>query len=124
MASVENMANSSSPHQFDYLVLPPTTPLMEGLNMMVRKDRWFHGVPQLVMVFITKFDGNLLRRDDSVRDAYFKALKHNVVINVDGHTVVDNPRSIAMRLLQESLGCCIDIPDIEEPPEVASAAVD
>lgn len=124
MASVENMATSKAPNQFDYLVLPPTTPLMEGLNMMIRKDRMFHGIPRLVMIFITRFDGTLLRRDDAVREAYFKALKHNVVINVDGHTVVDNPRSIAMRLLQETLGCCIDIPDIEEPSEVASDAVD
>ncbi|HEX9841871.1 MAG TPA: hypothetical protein VGC20_03935, partial [bacterium] len=63
-----------------------------------------------------------LRRDAALRDSYFRALKHNVVLNIDGRVVVDNPRSIGMRLLHETLGCAIDVPEAEEPPEVASAA--
>jgi len=124
LASLENMAQSEGYRQFDYLVLPSTLPFMDGLNLINRKDLLFKGIPSLVIVFITKFDIPLLRRDDTVRDAYFKAIRHNVVINVDGHVVVDNPRAIGMRLLQETLGCAIDIPSVEEPPEVASAAID
>jgi hypothetical protein len=124
LAQLESMAKSNAPQQFDYLVLPPTMPLMEGLNLMHRKDLLFNGAPRLVLFFITKFDGNLLKRDPVVRDAYFRALKHNIVVNIDGHRVVDNPRSIGMWLLQETLGCAIDVPDVEEPLEVVATAVD
>lgn len=124
LASLEKMANTEGYRQFDYLVLPPTLPFMDGLNLINRKDVFFKGVPNLVLVFITKFETPLLRRDETMREAYFKAIKHNVIINVDGRIIVDNPRAIGMRLLRETLGCAIDIPDVEDPPEVASAAID
>ena len=122
LATIQNMAAVAGRGQFDYLVLPPTLALKEGLELLRRKDELYEGVPRLVLIFITKFDPQLLRRDVAIRDAYFRALKHNVVLNIDGHDVVDNPRSIGMRLLHETLGSAIDLPDVEEPPEVASAA--
>jgi len=122
MSTIQNMAAVAGRGQFDYLVLPPTLSLKEGLDMLHRKDQMYQGVPRLVLIFITKFDPHLLRRDAALRDSYFRALKHNVVLNIDGRVVVDNPRSIGMRLLHETLGCAIDVPEAEEPPEVASAA--
>jgi len=122
LATIRNMASVAGRGQFDYLVLPPTMPLKDGLALLHEKDGLYEGVPRLVLIFITKFDPQLLRHDAAMRDSYFRALKHNVVLNIDGHVVVDNPRSIGMRLLQETLGCAIDVSDAEEPPEVASAA--
>ncbi len=122
LATIQNMAAVAGRGQFDYLVLPPTLPLKEGLELLRRKDELYAGVPRLVLIFVTRFDPQLLRHDAAIREAYFRALKHNVVLNVDGHVVVDNPRSIGMRLLHETLGSAIDLPDVEEPPEVASAA--
>ena len=79
-----------------------------------------NGVPRLPLIFISKFDATALKRNTALRDAYFKALKHNVVLNVDGRIVVDNPRAIGMRLLRETLGCAIDMPNVEDPPELVS----
>ncbi|MCH9045474.1 MAG: hypothetical protein IIA40_05155 [SAR324 cluster bacterium] len=120
VASIEKMARMAGAGQFDYLVLPPTLSLEEGLALMNRKDALFNGVPRLPLIFITKFDATVLKRNTALRDAYFKALKHNVVLNVDGRIVVDNPRAIGMRLLRETLGCAIDMPNVEAPPEVVS----
>jgi hypothetical protein len=122
LATIANMAAVAGRGQFDYLVLPPTLHLAEGLELLHRKDKLYEGVPRLVLIFVTRFDPNLLRHDAALRDSYFRALQHNVVLNIDGRVVVDNPRSIGLRLLQETLGCAIDVPDVEEPPEVASAA--
>lgn len=122
LEAIERMAKSSRPLQFDFMVLPPTFSLMEGLNIINRKDAWFHGVPRLMLIFISKFDRKLLRDDQAVRDAYFKAVKHNIVINIDGHAVVDNQRSIGVRLVQETVGCAIDIENVEDPPDMAFSA--
>ena len=124
LTAIEGMAKSSRPLQFDFMVLPPTFSLMEGLNIINRKDRWFNGVPRLMLIFITKFDRKLLRDDQAARDAYFKAVKHNIVINIDGHAVVDNQRSIGVRLIEETLGCAIDIAEVEEPPDMAFSVGD
>ena len=122
LTAIEGMAKSSRPLQFDFMVLPSTFSLMEGLKIINQKDGWFNGVPRLMLIFITKFDRKMLRDDKVARDAYFSAVKHNIVINIDGHAVVDNQRSIGVRLVQETLGCAIDISDVEEPPDMAFSA--
>ena len=124
LTAIEEMAKSSRPLQFDFMVLPPTFSLMEALNIINRKDVWFNGVPRLMLIFISKYDRKLLRDDQAVRDAYFKAVKHNIVINIDGHAVVDNQRSIGVRLIEETLGCAIDIAEVEEPPDMAFSVGD
>jgi len=122
LATIENLVRVVERGQFDFLVLPPTLDFGEGLRLILRKDALYEGVPRLVLIFVTKFPPQRLRQDAELRDLYFRAVKHNVVLNIDGHEVVDNPRSIGLRLLQETLGSAADLPDVEEPPDVASAA--
>jgi hypothetical protein len=38
--------------------------------------------------------------------------------------VVDNQRSIGVRLVQETMGCAIDITNVEEPPDMAFSTRD
>jgi hypothetical protein len=117
LATLERLASGAAPGPFDYLVLPPTLELKTGLALLRRKDVLFGGMPRLVLIFVTRFDPHLLQRDPELRDAYFGAVKHNVVLNIDGHAVVDHPRAIGLRLLRETLGCASDVPDVEEPPD-------
>ncbi len=121
LEALENMAGVEGPLQFNYLVLPPTLSLTEGLTIINKKDQLFQGVPRLVLIYVGKFDRRLIRDDAAIREAYFKAVQHNVVLNIDGHVVVDNPRPIGMRLLADTLGCAIDVPAVEEPPGMGSA---
>jgi hypothetical protein len=110
---LETLAQQGPGAEPDYLVLPPTLPLRDALALMNRKDVLFNGVPRMVLMYVAKFDGAQLKTDEALREIYFKAVRHNVVLNVDGHEVVDNPKSIADRLLEETLGCAIDIKRIE-----------
>ncbi|MDH5753243.1 MAG: hypothetical protein OEZ59_12605 [Deltaproteobacteria bacterium] len=104
-----------------FMVLPVTMPFREALDIIKRKEVIFQGVPRLVLVYISKFDGSLLLRDPLARHSYFSALKHNVVLNVDGRLLVDNPRAIAGRLLSDTFGCAYDIRQIEELSDDESA---
>lgn len=117
LALLENLANLENRASYTYLVLPPTLTLKEAVSLMNRKDEIYDGVPLLVLVFIGKFNVQGIKTDTRLREAYFLALKHNVIINIDGHVVVDNPRAIASRLLQETLGCTQDMPRLAEMAE-------
>jgi hypothetical protein len=99
-----------------YLILPGTLTLAEALRVINQKDTLYRGVPRLVILFVGKYEEASLARDVALRDAYFKAVKHNVIVNIDGRRLVDNPRAIGLRLLEETLGSSYDAPPVEDIP--------
>jgi len=106
------------PHRrYTYLVLPGTLSLREALEIIAYKESLFEGLPQLVLIFISKFDPGEVRRDASLREQYFRAIKHNVIVNLAGATVVDNPGGISLRLVQETIGRAFDLDKIDLMPE-------
>ena len=102
---------------YDYLVIPATLSLAEAIEIMNRKDLAFRGVPRLVLIYVSKFSNKAIQEDAALREGFFKAKKHNVILNIDGQDVVDNPHAIALRLLNETLGCTYDTDLVEEMPE-------
>ncbi|MFI5400046.1 MAG: hypothetical protein ACHQZQ_03215 [SAR324 cluster bacterium] len=102
-----------------YLILPSTLPMPQAVKLMNQKDALFLGVPRCVLVYIGKFDAGMLQADGALRDEYFQALRHNVIVNIDDKKVVDNPRTIALRLLDDTLGCAFDTTRVDEIPEEA-----
>ena len=102
---------------YDYIVLPASLELAEAVEVMNYKDRLFRGVPRLVLVYVSKFTNSEILDNPVLREEFFKAQKHNVIVNIDGHVVVDNPLSICHRLLQDTLGSCFDTSMVEELPE-------
>ena len=102
---------------YSYIFLPSTFSLADAVEVMNYKDRAFRGVPRLVLIYVSKFHTAEIVDNPVFREAYFKAQKHNVIVNIDGHAVVDNPLAICQRLLQETLGSTFDTPEVEEMPE-------
>ena len=96
-----------------YLVLPSTLSLSQALEIIHYKEAYYNGLPQLVLLFISKFDAAQLAGDEGLRDRYFAAMKHNVIVNIDDDRVVDNPKAIADRLIQDTLGCSHDIQETD-----------
>jgi hypothetical protein len=102
---------------YDYIVLPASLELAEAVEVMNYKDKLFRGVPRLVLVYVSKFSPSEILDNPALREDFFRAKMHNVIVNIDGHVVVDNPMSICQQLLQETLGCCFDTSMVEELPE-------
>ena len=102
--------------RFSYVVLPGTLPVDQAVRMMNQKDQLYNGLPMLVLIYLSKFDDSALRLDRVLREAYFKAVKHNVVLNIDNRVLVDNPLAIADRLAQETLGSAWDHDKLEPLP--------
>lgn len=99
------------PHKrFTYLILPGTLSLPQALDIIHNKDAIFGGLPQLILIYISKFDSRAIRDDEALRERYFRAIRHNVVINMNRRNFVDNPDAIARALLDETLGCAFDFP--------------
>jgi hypothetical protein len=111
------LAPEASPDSPSYMILPSTLPLPDAIKLMNQKDALFRGVPRCVLVYISKFDAAKLHENAALRDEYFQALRHNVIINIDDKKVVDNPRTIGLQLLSETLGSTIDTPRVDEIPE-------
>jgi len=107
----------ASPDSPSYMILPSTLPLPQAVKLMNQKDALFRGLPRCVLVYISKFDAALLQNDAALRDEYFQALRHNVIVNIDDKKVVDNPRTIGLQLLNDTLGCTFDTPRVDEIPE-------
>ncbi|MBI4082789.1 MAG: hypothetical protein HY423_09280 [Candidatus Lambdaproteobacteria bacterium] len=103
-----------------YLVLPATLSLPRAIETILAKDAIFGGLPQLVMIYLSSFDNRTIQESDALRDQYFRAVKHNVIIGVDGVRLVDNPLVMATRLLQETLGSSIDMGEVKRPAETES----
>lgn len=102
---------------YDYIILPASLELAEAVEVMNYKDKLFRGIPRLVLVYVSKFSPSEILDNAALREDFFRAKKHNVIVNIDGHVVVDNPFSICHQLLQETLGSCFDISMVEELPE-------
>jgi len=117
MARLREFPPEASPDQPSYLILPSTMPLPAALRLMNQKDALFRGVPRAVLVYVSKFDAEQLLDNPALREEYFQALKHNVIVNIDDKKVVDNPNTIGLRLLNDTLGCTSDTPRVEEIPE-------
>ncbi|MDH4224777.1 MAG: hypothetical protein OEW12_03925, partial [Deltaproteobacteria bacterium] len=100
-----------------YLILPATLTLEQAVRMMNQKDRLYRGIPMLVLVFVSKFDPAQIIGDPRFREEYFSAVRHNTIVNLDDVTLADNPRTIGLRLLNETLGSAYDTPLVEEVPE-------
>lgn len=110
---VEEQHSLPAASRLGYLVLPATLTLTQGLELILEKEELFGGLPQLVLIFVTKFNNNQLTGNEALRDRYFRALRHNVILNVDDVRIVDNPKSIAERLVQETLGCAHDFQSVQ-----------
>ena len=65
------------------------------------------------MIFVTKFNSGQVTESDILRERYFRALRHNVILNVDDGKIVDNPKAIAERVVQETLGSAHDLEDVQ-----------
>jgi hypothetical protein len=100
-----------------YLVLPGTLSLREALGIIAHKETIFSGLPQLVLIFISKFDPDEVLRDADLREQYFRAVKHNVIIHIGAPSLVDNPGPISVRLAQETIGRAFDLSRVEPMPE-------
>jgi hypothetical protein len=118
MQFIEEQKELRPDHRFSYLFLPGTLPLSQALEIIQHKDEVFQGMPQLILIYISKFDTSLLLDDEELRDRYFNAVKHNVIVNIDEEQVIDNPKAIADRLLQDTLGCAHDFKVTEAGGEV------
>ncbi|HEX9842294.1 MAG TPA: hypothetical protein VGC20_06065, partial [bacterium] len=119
---IDERAGTATATVYDYAILPATLSLREAVALIERKDAAFRGVPRLVLIYVSKFKATLLRDDPVLREGYFHALKHNVIINVDGSAVVDNPGAIAWRLLSETAGATADTEALLEAPRESGSA--
>ncbi|MBI4083516.1 MAG: hypothetical protein HY423_12995 [Candidatus Lambdaproteobacteria bacterium] len=114
---VRDLVRAGDQAAFDYVMVPGTFELKRAVALMNEKDRLTQGIPRPVLVYVGKYATAEIMADPKLREDYFRALKHNVVLNIDGVQLVDNPDAIASRLLQETLGSASDTPDVEEIPE-------
>jgi hypothetical protein len=114
---IQQLHGMGKEQRFGYLVLPGTLPLEQAVRMMNQKDQLYGGLPMLVLVYLSKFDPHVLHGDAALRDAYFRALRHNVILNIDNRVLVDNPVAMAERLAQETLGSAWDLDRLEPLPE-------
>lgn len=110
---IEVQKQTEPEKRHNYLVLPSTFTLSQALEIIQFKEELFSGLPQLLVVYISKFDVGQFRDDAAMRDRYFMAMKHNVIINIDDDKVIDNPKAIADYLVDQTLGCCHDISAVE-----------
>jgi hypothetical protein len=99
-----------------YVFLPSTFTVAEAIPLINQKDALFRGIPKLVMVYLSKYTDDELLGNPKLRAGYFQAVKHNVILNIDGRRLVDNPQTIAIRLVSETLGSSFDTPKVEEIP--------
>ena len=97
--------------RYTYLVLPGTLDLKEALGLIGHKETLFRGLPQLVLIYVSKFDPNQLPGNATLREAYFHAAKHNIILNIA--SIVDNPGSISVRLTQETIGRAFDLARVD-----------
>ena len=102
---------------YDYIILPASLDVADAVEIMLRKERMAKGVPRLVMIYIGKFKSTRILEDPKFRESFFKAIKHNIILNIDGVKVVDNPYAISFRLLHETLGSTFDTDIVEEMEE-------
>ncbi|MEE8397218.1 MAG: hypothetical protein V3S29_14270 [bacterium] len=114
---IEQQLNEEERAAYDYVVLPGTIGLAEAVALMNQKGRINHGIPRLVLIYVSKFNAAEILADEELRNAYFNAQKHNVIVNVDGRSVVDNPHTIGLRLLRETLGSTFDTDQVEDMEE-------
>lgn len=113
MDYVEGQVSAEPKERYNYLILPGTLSLSQALEIITFKDKAFRGFPQMVMVFISKFDTQVLKENAGLHEQYFKAVKHNVLLNIDDRILVDNPKPIGERLLAETLGSAYDLSRVE-----------
>ncbi|MCZ6749935.1 MAG: hypothetical protein O7D96_11615, partial [SAR324 cluster bacterium] len=115
---IQQLHGAGTQARVGYVILPSTLPVDQAVRLMNQKDVLYNGLPMLVLIYASKFNKAVLHDDPRFRDQYFKALKHNVIVNIDGVTVVDNPAVIAGRLMAETLGSTSDTDIVEALPEV------
>jgi hypothetical protein len=116
MELVATLHGQGDDQDVTYVFLPSTYTAAEAIPLINQKDSLFRGVPKLVMIYLSKFTDDELLGNPKLRAAYFQAVKHNIILNIDGRRLVDNPQTIAMRLVGESLGGSFDTPRVEEIP--------
>ena len=118
---IQQIAAKGIAHPIRYIILPPTMSFDQAVRLMNQKDRLYRGIPMLVLIYLSKYDPALLLQNARLKDEYFQATKHNVIINVDNRLLVDNPIAISKRLLEETLGSTSDTPTIEDLPDAADS---
>lgn len=116
MELVQRLHAEGDSQAVTYLFLPSTLSVGEAIPMINQKDTLYKGVPRLVMVYLGKYGDDELLANPKLRAGYFQAVKHNVILNIDGRKLVDNPQAIAWRLLNETLGSSFDTPRVDEMP--------
>ena len=116
----EEQAKAPAPSRHTYLVLPATLTLPQALDVILRKEQIFHGLPRLVLIYVSKFNPDQIKEDSALRENYFKAARHNVILNIRGSGMVDSPEAIAHRLIQETLGSAFNLPQVRYPEDYRS----
>ncbi|MCZ6647465.1 MAG: hypothetical protein O7B79_14650 [SAR324 cluster bacterium] len=106
---IEQQKQASPEQRLTYLILPGTLSLSQALEIIHHKEDLYNGLPQLVLIYVSKFDAALLHENPILRERYFDAMKHNIIVNIDDEHVIDNPKTIADFLIEQTLGCCHDI---------------
>jgi hypothetical protein len=120
---LEEQRMLSPSKRYTYVVLPSTLDLKEALGIVAHKETLFQGLPQLLLIFVSWFDPTALQQNASLREAYFQAAKHNIILNIA--TLVDNPGAISVRLAQETVGRAVDLSKVDlsaEPEAVLKSA--
>ena len=110
---LEDQCRKGPSSRLNYVILPGTLSLTQALEIIHHKDALYNGIPQQVLIFVSKFDAGQIRDDPELREQYFRAVRHNVIINIDGVRLVDNPKNIAEALIRETVGCAHDLKDVE-----------
>ncbi|HEX7928822.1 MAG TPA: hypothetical protein VF678_14595, partial [bacterium] len=113
---VKTLQADGDKQKVTYLFLPSTYTAAEAIPLINQKDNLYRGVPRLVMVYLSKYTEEEMLSNPKLRVGYFQAVKHNVILNIDGRRLVDNPQTIAIRLVSETLGGSFDTPRTEEIP--------
>jgi hypothetical protein len=113
---VKSLHAEGDQQSVSYVILPCTLTVAEAIGLINQKDALFRGVPKLVLIYMSKFGDDELLGNPKLRAGYFQAVKHNVILNIDGRKLVDNPQTIGMRLVGETLGSSLDTPRVEEIP--------
>ncbi len=116
LEQVRTVLQEGDKQSVTYMFLPCTLSVADAISLINQKDVLFRGVPRLVLIYLSKFGDDELLGNPKVRAGYFQALKHNIILNIDGRKLVDNPQTIGMRLVSETLGSSFDTPRVEEIP--------
>ncbi|MDH4120154.1 MAG: hypothetical protein OEV94_00395 [Deltaproteobacteria bacterium] len=123
LAWVEQQSKAKQDQRYGYLVLPPSLSLPQALEIILRKERIMKGLPRLVVMYVSAFNHQVLQENQELRDKYFQAVHHNVIVNILGPGMVNNPAAIGQVLIANTLGSAFDLERVQQPEELLRGTV-